>query len=139
MNASIIPPGWEQHHRPIVETSYTALVELTETTTGYDLNTGPVEETTVLARFPARVQQKNREGATGTPGDTVDTREYQITCSIHECPKISITPYGPQLIVTGYKPGHDGDPHLIGVPLTVTNVQYGSLMFERVITARMNL
>lgn len=133
---NLIPKGWELHHRPILEGSFTAVCELRGPQGAYDYETGGYEPGELLSdNVPCRVQRQ-AEGRGGQPsGLPVDTRDLQITLPIDRVPELDITDDGPFLTVTGFKPGHAGDPQLIGKKLRVTNAQYGSLAWERVLTA----
>lgn len=132
----LIPEGWEAHHRPILEGSYTVVCEIRGPSGGYDYETGQQNPGELIAEgVPCRVQRQ-AEGRGGQPsGQPVDTRGVQITLPIDQVPELDITDDGPILTVTGARPGHAGDPQLTGKPLRVTNVQHSSLAWERVLTA----
>lgn len=132
----LIPEGWEEHHRPILDGSYTAIAELREPGGGYDYDTGEYLPGALIAQgVPCRIQRQGPGRGGSGVSQLVDTREVQVTAPVDDIPELDITDDGPILTVTGYKPGHKGDPHLINKPLRVTNVYPGSLLWERVLTA----
>lgn len=131
----IIPAGWEEHHRTILDSSMTAVCDIMTPGDGYDYTTGEEHAGTVLAeRVACRVQQLGASRG-GIIAPQVDLRDYQITMNINDVPHLNIRDNGPYLIVTGYKEGHAGDPHLVGKSLRITNQQHGSLLWERVLYA----
>lgn len=136
----IIPEGWEDKHRPILEGSMTAICELRGPQGAYEYETGTYEPGELLAENIACRVLPQGEGRGGSAVDQLtDTRAYQITAPVQQVPELNINDKGPIIYVTGYKTGHAGDPQLIGRALRVTNVYVGSLIWERVITATMEV
>jgi hypothetical protein len=132
----LIPAGWEERHRPIVEGAMTAIAELRGPLGAYDYETGEYEPGELLAADVACRVLAEGEGRGGQPsGQLVDTRAYHIAAPVHRVPELNITDDGPILYVTAYKDGHAGDPQLIGRPLRITNVYIGSLVWERILSA----
>lgn len=135
-NHAVIPPGWEEHHRPIPVSAMTGVCDVhgPDTAGTYpDFTTTPGP---VLAEgVRCRVQELKREGRAPTVAAYADTRQYQVTVPIEAWPVgVEVTDHGPRVTVTGYKPGHAGDPDLIGRRLLVINMQRGTLSWERVLT-----
>ena len=134
-NTKIIPAGWEAHHRPVPVGAMTGICVVREA----DLPGEYPDFTATPGRplskqVPCRVQQLQREGRANTVGGMTDTRGYQITIPLDTWPVgVEVTDTGPIVTVTGYQAGHDGDPDLIGRALRVTNMQRGTLAWERVL------
>jgi len=132
---SIIPEGWEAHHRPILDTAMTAICEL-RGPQAYDHKTGQQGPGELLADdIPCRVHGLSADRGGSPSANLIDQHSLDVIAPIDHIPKLDITDDGPILYVTGYKEGHLGDPHLIGLPLRVTNLHPGSLQWERILTA----
>lgn len=129
----VIPAGWEERHRPVDESTMTALGRLVSPgPAGEFPDYTPASDQLLAQHVPLRVQRLRETGRTDAQGDLTDTRTYLVTMPIRYWPTgTRITDTGPIVIADGYKPGHDGDPDLLGRRLRVTNVQHGSLMWER--------
>lgn len=120
---SFIPSEWEAHHRPVAESSMTALCEVLATVPRTGLDDGG--DAVVKADIPCRVQQKNL-GANGeTLSSERSTREYLVTM--------------PHDVGINFKTGRDGhrvrithanNERLVGRTLSVTQVMTGSLIWE---------
>lgn len=137
---AIIPEGWEAHHRPIMETAMTAICELRGPQGGYDYETGEQQPGELLAEnIPCRVHGLADSRGGSASGQLVDQHSLDVIAPIDQIPKLAITDDGPILTVTGYKEGHAGDPHLVGMPLRVTNLHPGSLQWERILTTTMKV
>lgn len=132
----LIADGWEEHHRLITEGAMTAICEIRGPEGPRDFETGlPTPGELIASDVACRVLAEG-EGRGGQPtAQPTDTRAYHIAAPVHRVPELTITDDGPILYVTGYKPGHAGDPQLIGRPLKITNVYIGSLVWERVLSA----
>lgn len=132
----IIPPNWESFHRPILETAMTAICELRGPQGDYDYETGDYAPGELLAQnVPCRVHGTADSRGGSASGQLVDQHSVDVIAPIDQIPELNITDDGPIVYVTGYKPGHAGDPHLIDMPLRVTNLHVGSLQWERILTA----
>lgn len=133
----VFPAGWEARHRPTAEASMTAVCEVLEPNGPEPYSPDPLWEpwAAVAAGVPCRVQQRN-SGA-GSAGSAVvadqalTVREYLVTLPLGAVPGIRAGEGGHIIRVTGYRPGHGGDPALIGRELRVKQVLLGSLQFER--------
>ncbi|WBL18515.1 DUF6093 family protein [Citricoccus sp. NR2] len=135
LNLPVIPEGWAAHHRPVANSTMTGICTLTGPAGGYDYETGELAPgETLVADVPCRVQELKREARADAAGQLVDTRQYLVTLPLDQVPNLTITDAGPVVTVTGYADGHDGDPHLLGRPLRVLNVQHGTLLWERDLT-----
>ena len=129
---TIIPPGWEAHHRPVAVSTMTGLCRVIrpgQPGSYPDFEPGPE---TVLVETVCRVQQQNRPGRVNAEGQLVDSREYLVTIPANAWPTGTVVDdTGPILVVDGYLPGHAGDPDLVGRHLHVEQVLHGTLRFER--------
>lgn len=131
----VIPPGWQEHHRPVAEQTMTGICDLTGPMGPPDYGeTKPSPGEALASAVPCRVQQTRGESRADAVGQLVDTRQYLVTLPLSQVPDLTITDEGPIVRVLSYKPGHDGDPTLVDRPLRVTNVQRGTLVWERDLT-----
>ncbi|MEO9246463.1 DUF6093 family protein [Citricoccus nitrophenolicus] len=131
-NHQVIPPHWQDHHRPVAESTMTALCRVhgpdgPPVWPDVTPSPGPV----YAADVPCRVQQQVGEQSAEAATQEVHTRDYLVTVPLSRFPDLPVTDSGPYITVTGYKPGHEGDPHLIGRRLKVNSIQRGSLVWER--------
>lgn len=134
-NMKVIPEGWQAAHRPVAEGTMTGLGQL-ESPSGPPVFGAPEGQagTALTNVLPCRVQQVRGEADRTTGYQRVDTRRYLVTMPLDGVPDFEVTDQGPIFRLAGYQPGHEGDPHLIGRPLRVTNVQRGTLVWERDLT-----
>lgn len=124
----VIPAGWEQHHRPVLATTRTATVTFT--------------------RFDGPSVHDPVTGTTSRPSITVYSglfriQEHQVSAHIDDAAAQQITTHAYQLSAAvevdlqindmGLVNACD-DPTLIGRELLVTDIQRGSLLFERTFT-----
>lgn len=127
-NTRVIPAGWAEHHRPTANGTMTATIEWFHRgqPEPYELPegwTGPEPFHT----SPCRVQELNASGRAVPTEQPVFERDYLVSIPIDGAPEIR----------AGEQDGDYGkvtacdDPLLIGRILNVTDVQHGSLMFER--------
>lgn len=86
---------------------------------------------TYAADVPCRVQALVSATAAEAVTQQVTTRRYLVTLPLSRVPDLTVADTGPYVTLTGYKPGHEGDPHLIGRRLKVVDVQRGTLVWER--------
>lgn len=130
---TVIPPGWEQHHKPVADGTRTATVELW---------TGPLagdpewiwdraERREVRnhgtrlhpdSTITARVQRLREEDGTSAGQQDVTTRRYLVALD---------RDLADELTVTARVRVVDCDPYLDGHYLSVLDIQGGSLRFER--------
>lgn len=134
-NHAVLPPLWQQHHRPIAESTMTGLCRVHGASgppvwPSQEPSQGPVYAENVPCRVQRIAGDREAEAAT----QQVTTAQYLATVPLDMFPDLPVTDTGPHLTVTGYKPGHAGDPHLIGRPLKVTSIQRGTLVWERDLT-----
>lgn len=134
-NTRVIPEGWSAHHQPVVAGTWTAEVEIRApggTEGDFDPETG-IRETvpyephhTGKARFQVEpIFAADRE----TGGQQVSVAGYLV---VVDRDGSVATEVGHLVKVTGVD--ENGDPALVGRPLTVTGVAYGSLAWERDLT-----
>ena len=133
-NMHVIPPGWQDAHRPTAVATMTGICRIEDTAAaGPPVFGAPVGEALPLLAqdLPCRIQQVRGEANREQAEQSVDTRRYLVSLPLDLVPDFAVTDAGPVLRVTGYKPGHEGDPFLVGRALRVTNVQRGTLVWER--------
>lgn len=126
---TVIPTGWEQHHKPTVDGSRTATVELWSGPADGESDYRFVDGAEVpnhgdqLTAQPvtARIQRLLSEDESVTGGQQITTRRYLVTLD-RDTP--SLTTRARVLVV-------QCDPELDGKYLHVQDVQGGSLRFER--------
>jgi hypothetical protein len=124
----VIPAGWEQHHRPVLETTRTATVTFT--------------------RFSGPPEHDAATGSTSRPSVTVYSglfriQEHQVAAHTDDVAAQQITTHAYQLSGAvevdlqindmGHVDACD-DPTLVGRGLLVSDIQRGSLLFERTFT-----
>lgn len=138
----VIPSGWQKHHRPVVEGTWTAWCtidtvgegpgEWNDETNEYD----PPARVVLHTQVPCRVQQHTLPQASDVGTQRVSSHDYLVVVPI----EIADAEVDQQVTVTGSRDTSDPvDPSLIGRPLVITDVQRGSLMWERDLIAIDNL
>lgn len=132
----VIPKGWEAHHRPVAESTMTGRADLFSTGAPAEYGQWDTPTSTALAQdIPVRVQRMKGNDRLDTPGELVDVRQLLVTMPLDRWPRgLTVTDAGPYLVVTGYAPGHAGDPDLVGRRLRVTGAMRGTLVWERDLT-----
>lgn len=132
----VIPKGWEAHHRPVAESTMTGRADLFGTEGPAEYGQWDTSSPDALARdIPVRVQRFYGDNRVEAPGELLDVRQFLVTMPLSRWPAgQSVTDAGPFLRVTGYAPGHAGDPELVGRRLRVTSVTRGTLVWERDLT-----
>lgn len=136
----VIPTGWEQHHRPVAEGTFTAICRIDKagagqgtwnpTTSTYD----PPARILLHDNEPCRVQELKQPTVSEVGHQQVTAQHYQVSV------RSAITDVEPDHHVTvigGLDPTLD--PSLIGRPLVITTVQRGSVIWERDLLAIDNL
>jgi len=132
-NSRVIPPGWEAHHRPVLATTRTATV--------------------TFRRFSGPPVHDPETGSTSRPKTVVYTGEFriqedQVTASVADAAAQQITTHRYQLsgaVEVAVEIADVGtvtaanDPTLIGRELRVTDIERGSLLFERTFICTDNL
>lgn len=128
----VIPDGWEQHHEPTAYGAMTGTCSITRPSalTTFDESTGTTtaDEPTVLYTDACRVQALDNEQQTGSAGQLVSVRRYLVTVAR----TLNDVQPGDQVEVT------DGDPHLAGRTLNVTDVTAGTLRWQRDLHCQLN-
>lgn len=129
----MIPPRWETHHRPAAEQAMTATCTITRhTAVG-----ATFDETTGRSIYPAaatvytgvcRVQRQAQQEYARDVGDRqVVIRGYTVSIPT-SADEVRI---GDQVTVTDPDSIDEGDQHLLGQPLWVHDIRYGSLTWQR--------
>jgi hypothetical protein len=131
--STVIPPGWEAHHRPTAEGTFTALCEISADPVGqgpwnddigdYD----PAPRVVLYSNLPCRVQELRQPQEARTGDQRVTSHDYLVPVPA----STTNVAVGHQIKVTGFLRTGEGDPSLLGRPLVVTDVQRGSTIFQR--------
>jgi hypothetical protein len=127
------PTGWEAHHRPTAEATFTALCEITADPVGqgpWNPDTGtydPAPRVVLHTGVPCRVQELRQPQEARTGEQRVTSHDYLVPVPA----SIANVAVGHQVKVTGFTDPTGGDPSLLGRPLVVTDVQRGSVIWER--------
>lgn len=125
----VIDPRWSAHHRPVAVGTMTARCTIDRDGDGapvWDDETGTwtkPDRVVLYTDMPCRVQQQKQPQEASTGGEEVTTHDYLVPVPVS---------------VVGVKVGHQvlvdacpDDLSLVGRRLTVTDVQRGSLVWER--------
>lgn len=122
----VIPSGWEQHHRPIAEGTHTATITFKRPSGAATFNaaTGTKTQPTITVYSgPCRIQEIGRgDQVAMAVGQRITVRRYMVS--------LTITAASLRLDDVGTV-DTASDPSLPGRPLRITDVQRGSLTFER--------
>lgn len=127
----VIPAGWEAHHRPVAESTQTARCQITRAGTGpgtWNPATNefdPPQRQVIYPDLSCRVQQLNQPQVSSTGQQQVSTHDYRVSVPIAAAAVL----LDDRVEITGGDTTLD--PTLIGRPLVVTDVQRGSLTWER--------
>jgi hypothetical protein len=98
----------------------------------YDPDPGWSPWRTTRTGVRCRVQLQSDRGQAPVVGDQVVTAAtYLVTLPLEDAEGLRVGEGGHVLRLTGYKPGHAGDPALIGRELRAVQVMLGTLQFER--------
>lgn len=130
----VIPAGWEAHHRPVLETTWTATITFRRYTgeSTHDPVTGSTSRDTVIVYTgPCRIQhhETTSAGSVIAGAEKVTSHDYQISGPVEM--DLRVDDFGTVDACN--------DPTLTGRELTVTDIQRGSLLFERDCIATDNL
>lgn len=130
----VIPDGWEARHRPVLETTWTATITFRRYTgaSTHDPVTGSTSrDSTVVYAGPCRIQhhETTSAGSTIAAAEKVTTHDYQVS-----------GPVGMDLQRDDFGTVDTAnDPTLAGRQLIVTDIQRGSLLFQRDVMCTDNL
>lgn len=137
----VISPGWSRHHQPVATGGMNATCDITDparaTPGAWDDTTGtygPGTPFVVAAGVHCRVQALTSDQDSEQAGQDSTTRRYLVQL---DDPGLSTLPdieVGYVLTVTAAT----NDPHLVGLRLTVHDVQHGSERFTRDVIATHN-
>lgn len=129
----VIPTGWEAHHRPVLATTRTATITFRRFSGPpvHDAETGSTSRpTAVVYTGQFRIQEDQETGhETDAAAQQITTHRYQMSGPVEV--DLEIDDVG---TVTAAN-----DPTLIGRELRVTDIERGSLLFERTFMATDNL
>lgn len=132
-NTRVIPIGWSQHHRPVANGSMTARCEITRVTgpdpwpPTDDPPQRPIVWPTGDDLGRCRVQEIDAVKEPATIAQTAGVRSYLVTVPIDGLPQLKAGEQSDIVTITEC----DDDPLLVGRVLRITDIQHGSLMFER--------
>lgn len=128
----VIPVGWSAHHRPTVEGTWTATCLIDKAGTGPSVwnpvthSTDPPPRIVLYDNLGCRVQQRTMPQQDALNAEQqVSTHEYLVVVDI-KVAGLEIDGEHQVLIKT-----NPDDPDMAGRRLTVTDIQRGSLMWER--------
>lgn len=134
-SARVIPNGWAEHHRPVVENAMTAACIITAGGTGgWSPTTGPGAGTAPATLYtgPCRVQALNSgAGPDDAAGQSTIERPYLVAIRA-DVGEISV---GARVKVITCP----DDARLVGKTLTVREVRYGSQRWERDLVCDLDL
>lgn len=140
--SQVVPAGWQKHHRPVAEGTWTAWCTIDTAGEGAGTWNAATNEYDPPARIvlhtqvPCRVQQHTLPQASDVGTQQVSSHDYLVVVPV----EITDAEVDQQVTVTGSRDATDPvDPSLIGRPLVITDVQRGSLIWERDLIAIDNL
>lgn len=128
-NPRVIPAGWSAHHQPVAVGTMTARCTIDRDGTGdpvWDEDTGTWTQparVVLHTDVPCRIQQQKQPQVADVGQQQVSTHDYLVPVPI----TITDVELGQQLLVTV----NLDDPSLVGRRLEITDVQRGSLAWER--------
>lgn len=132
---NVIPPKWEEAHRPTAESSMTGVCDILLPNGPQPYEPDPFWQpwATTDTGVPCRVQDSasSRQGGIIVADQSTTTRQYLVTLPLDRARQIRAGEGGHIIRVTGYRPGYAGDPALIGRELRVAQVMLGTLQWER--------
>lgn len=124
----VIPSGWEAHHRPVLEATRTAKVTFRRISGPpvHDPDTGSTSQpTAVVYAGWFRVQEHQVSAhTTDAAAQRITTHAYQLSGAVEV--DLRVDDVGTVVDCN--------DPTLTGRSLRVTDIQRGSLLFERTFT-----
>ena len=132
--ARVIPVGWEAHHRPVLETTWTATVTFRRASgpAVFDPATGSTAQPKTVV-FTGLVQIQHHEttaaGSTVAGAEKITSHDYQVSGPV----EMDLLPDDVGTVDAS------NDPTLTGRELRVTDIQRGSLLFQRDVICTDNL
>jgi hypothetical protein len=127
--SQVIPAGWSAHHQPVAEGTMTARCTIDRAGDGppvWNDDTGaydPIPRVVLHADVPCRIQQWKQPLVADVGQQELTTHHYLIPVPVY----ITDVAVGQQVLVTT----NPDDPSLVGRRLDITDVQRGSLAWER--------
>lgn len=141
-NSRVIPAGWQTYHRPVAEGTWTALCTIDAPGVGpgtwnpVTMQNDPPARIVLHTNVPCRVQQHTLPQAADVGTQQVSSHDYLVVVPV----TITDVAVDHCVTVTGSRDQMDPvDPSLIGRLLVITDVQRGSLLWERDLVAIDNL
>lgn len=130
----VIHRDWEAHHRPVLETTWTATVTFRRFSGPpvFDPETGSTSRPkSVVYSGPCRIQhhETTSAGSTVAGAEKITSHDYQVSGPVEMDLKVDDV----GTVDTC------NDPTLVGRELTVTDIQRGSLLFQRDVICTDNL
>lgn len=127
----VIPTGWEARHRPVLESTRTATVTFRRFSGPpvFDPETGSTTRPRVVVCSGTFRIQQQAPSETDAAAQDITTHAYQLSGDVTV--DLQINDVGTVDAST--------DPTIVGRELRVTDVQRGSLLFERTFTCTDNL
>lgn len=130
----VIPVGWEAHHRPVLETTWTATITFRRFVGEPMFNpaTGSTTRASlVVYSGPCRIQhhETTSAGSTVAAGQEITSHDYQVSGPVEMDLKVDDV---------GTVDAAN-DPTFIGRGLRVIDIQRGSLLFQRDVICTDNL
>lgn len=124
----VIPSGWSAHHRPVANGTMTAKIRFTRITDGPAPWPPPETPTPVPVLWEGicRLQELKRTNNAVAAEQPVYLRDYLVTVPITGTPKFVAGERGDLGEVIECE-----DPQFLGRKIRVTDIQHGSLMWER--------
>lgn len=124
----VIHPRWEAHHRPVLETTWTATITFKRASGPpvHDPETGSTSQpTTTVYSGPCRIQEHQISAhEADAAAQRITTHAYQVSGPVEM--NLELDDVGTV--------DASNDPTLVGRPLRVTDIQRGSLLFQRDVT-----
>lgn len=130
----VVPPGWEEHHRPVLATTWTATITFRRFSgpPAFDPVTGSTSRPkTVVYSGPVRLQhhEVGTAGSTVAGAEQITTHRYQVSGPV----EMDLEKDDVGTVDTA------NDPTMVGRELLVLDIQRGSLLFERDVICTENL
>lgn len=121
----VIPAGWEEHHRPVMETTWTATITFTRISGPpvHDPATGSTSQPRTTVYFgPCRIQEHQINAhSTIAAGERITTHVYHVSLAVEaDLQKNDVGTVNAC-----------NDPTFVGRELLVEDIQRGSLLFQR--------
>ena len=121
----VVPAGWEEHHRPVLATTWTATITFRRFSGPpvHDPVTGSTSRPkTIVYTGPCRIQEHQVSANSTVAGaELITTHAYQVSLAVEADLR-----QNDMATVDACN-----DPTMVGRELRVDDIQRGSLLFER--------